>query len=200
MLFLFFFILISISLLVYFIEIKVKIENFEIGIQNKNFDINKNGSIIIKFKVLNKINLFKIKTSIDKFQLPESKNKYYKIKNHVIKNNNIKINDIQKKLKLKYENIKLNIEIGEDNAAITALLTGVISCIVSVIIGKYFSNIEDINWNVQPMYNINILKLSLNCIISVKLIHIINTIYEMRKEGDKYARTSNRKDFEHVYE
>ena len=107
---------------------------------------------------------------------------------------------MQKKLKLKYENIKLNIEIGEDNAAITALLTGVISCIVSVIIGKYFSNIEDINWNVQPMYNTNILKLSLNCIISVKLIHIINTIYEMRKEGDKYARTSNRKDFEHVYE
>lgn len=200
MLFLFFFILISISLLVYFIEIKVNIENFEIRIKNKKFDINKNGIIIIEFKVLNKINLFKIKTNIDKFQLPESKNKYDKIKNHVIKNNNIKINDIQKKLKLKYENIKLNIEIGEDNAAITALLTGVISCIVSVIIGKYFSNIEDINWNVQPMYNTNILKLSLNCIISVKLIHIINTIYEMRKEGDKYARTSNRKDFEHVYE
>ena len=200
MLFLFFFILISISLLVYFIELKVNIENFEIRIKNKKFDINKNGIIIIEFKVLNKINLFKIKTNIDKFQLPESKNKYDKIKNHVIKNNNIKINDIQKKLKLKYENIKLNIEIGEDNAAITALLTGVISCIVSVIIGKYFSNIEDINWNVQPMYNTNILKLSLNCIISVKLIHIINTIYEMRKEGDKYARTSNRKDFEHVYE
>ena len=200
MLFLFFFILISIFLLVYFIEIKVEIENFEIKIKNKNFDLNKNGIIIIKLKVLNKINLFKIKTNIDKFQLPESKNKYDKIKNHVIKNNNIKITDIQKKLKLKYENIKLNIEIGEDNAAITALLTGVISCIVSVIIGKYFSNIEDINWNVQPMYNINIFKLSLNCIISVKLIHIINTIYEIRKEGDKYARTSNRKNFKHVYE
>lgn len=200
MLFLFFFILISISLLVYFIEIKVEIENFEIEIKNKKFDINKNASIIIEFKVLNKINLFKIKINIDKFQLPQSKNKYDKIKNYVVKNDNIKINDIQKKLKLKYENIKLNIEIGEDNAAITALLTGVISCIVPVIIGKYFSNIEDINWNVQPMYNINILKLSLNCIISVKLIHIINTIYKMRKEGDKYARTSNRKDFEHVYE
>ena len=70
MLFLFFFILISISLLVFFIEIKVEIENFEIGIKNKKFDINKNGIIIIEFKVLNRINLFKIKTNIDKFQLP----------------------------------------------------------------------------------------------------------------------------------
>ena len=200
MLFLFFFILISIFLLVYFIEIKVEIENFEIKIKNKNFDLNKNGIVIIKFNVLNKINLFKIKTNIDKFQLPESKNKYDKIKNHVVKNDNIKIKDIQKKLKLKYENIKLNIEIGEENAAITAILTGVISSIVSVIIGKYFSDIKQINWSVQPMYNINILKLSLNCIISVKLIHIISTIFMMRKEGDKYARTSNRKNFKHVYE
>ena len=193
-------IIIIISLLVFFIEIKVETENFEIRIKNKNFDINKNGIIIIKFNVLNKINLFKIKTNIDKFQLPESKNKYDKIKKHVVKNDNIKIKDIQKKLKLKYENIKLNIEIGEENAAITAILTGVISSIVSVIIGKYFSDIKQINWSVQPMYNINILKLSLNCIISVKLIHIISTIFMMRKEGDKNAGTPNRKNLKYIYE
>ena len=189
-----------ISLLVFFIEIKVETENFEIRIKNKNFDINKNGIVIIKFNVLNKINLFKIKTNIDKFQLPESKNKYDKIKKHVVKNDNIKIKDIQKKLKLKYENIKLNIEIGEENAAITAILTGVISSIVSVIIGKYFSDIKEIKWNVEPLYNINVLKLSLNCIINIKLIHIINTIIMMRKKGDKNARTSNRKNLKYIYE
>ena len=193
-------ILFIISILLLFIEIKVETENFEIKIKNKNFEINKKGTIIIRFNILNKINLFKFTTNINQFELQESRNKYDKIKNHIVKNDNIKIKDIQKKLKLKYENIKLNIEIGEENAAITAVLTGVISSIVSVIIGKYFSDIKQINWNVQPMYNINILKLSLNCIISVKLIHIINTIFMMRKEGDKDARTSNRKNLKCIYE
>lgn len=189
-----------IGILLLFIEIKVETENFEIRIKNKNFEINKEGTLIIRFNILNKINLFKFTTNINQFELPQSKNKYDKIKSHVIKNENIKIKDIQKKLKLKYENIKLNIEIGEENAAITAILTGVVSSVVSVIIGKYFSDIKQINWNVQPMYNINILKLSLNCIISVKLIHIINTIFMMRKEGDKDARTSNRKNLKYIYE
>jgi len=184
--------------LVFFTEIKVEIKKLEFKI--KNFDINKSGIIIIKFKILNKINLFKIETDIDKIQLSASKNKYDKIKNHVVKNENIKVKDIQEKLKAKYENINLKIEIGEENAATTALLTGVISSIISVIIGKYFSDIKQINWNVQPMYNINILKLSLNCIISVKLIHIINTIFMMRKEGDKNAGTSNRKNLKYIYE
>ena len=193
-------ILFIISILLLFIEIKFEKENIEIKIKNKNFEINKKGTLIIRFNILNKINLFKFTTNINQFELQESRNKYDKIKNHIVKNDNIKIKDIQKKLKLKYENINLNIEIGEENAAITAVLTGVISSIVSVIIGKYFSDIKQINWNVQPMYNINILKLSLNCIISVKLIHIINTIFMMRKEGDKDARTSNRKNIECIYE
>ena len=184
--------------LVFFTEIKVEIKKLEFKI--KNFDINKSGIIIIKFKILNKINLIKIETDIDKIQSLTSKNKYDKIKNHVVKNENIKVKDIQEKLKAKYENINLKIEIGEENAATTALLTGVISSIISVIIGKYFSDIKQINWNVQPMYNINILKLSLNCIISVKLIHIINTIFMMRKEGDKNAGTSNRKNLKYIYE
>lgn len=184
--------------LLFFTEIKVEIKKLEFKI--KNFDINKSGIIIIKFKILNKINLIKIETDIDKIQSLTSKNKYDKIKNHVVKNENIKVKDIQEKLKAKYENINLKIEIGEENAATTALLTGVISSIISVIIGKYFSDIKQINWNVQPMYNINILKLSLNCIISVKLIHIINTIFMMRKEGDKNAGTSNRKNLKYIYE
>ncbi len=184
--------------LLFFTEIKVEIKKLEFKI--KNFDINKSGIIIIKFKILNKINLIKIETDIDKIQSLTSKNKYDKIKNHVVKNENIKVKDIQEKLKAKYENINLKIEIGEENAATTALLTGVISSIISVIIGKYFSDIKQINWNVQPMYNINILKLSLNCIISVKLIHIINTIIMMRKEGDKNAGTSNRKNLKYIYE
>ena len=184
--------------LVFFTEIKVEIKKLEFKI--KNFDINKSGIIIIKFKILNKINLIKIETDIDKIQSLTSKNKYDKIKNHVVKNENIKVKDIQEKLKAKYENINLKIEIGEENAATTALLTGVISSIISVIIGKYFRDIKQINWNVQPMYNINILKLSLNCIISVKLIHIINTIFMMRKEGDKNAGTSNRKNLKYIYE
>ena len=193
-------ILLVIVFLVLLIEIKVETENFELKMKNKKFELNENGKIIIRFNILNKIYFFKITIKVDKFELPESRNKYDKIKNHIVKNDNIKIKDIQKKLKIKYENIDLNIEIGEESAAITAILTGVISSVVSVIIGKYFSNIKEINWNVQPMYNMNILKLSLNCIISVKLLHIINTIFMMRKDDDNNARTSNRKNLKYIYE
>lgn len=193
-------VLLIIGFLIFFIEVKIETKNLEIKIKDKNFKMNENGKITIRFTILNKIDLFKFTTNINRFKLPESKNKYDKLKNYIVKNNSIKIKDIQKKLKVKYENINLNIEIGKENAAITAILTGVVSSVVSVIIGKYFSDIKEINWNVQPIYNMNILKLSLNCIISVKLLHIINTIFIMRKEDDKNARTSNRKNLKYIYE
>ena len=193
-------VLLIIGFLIFFIEVKIETKNLEIKIKDKNFKMNENGKITIRFTILNKIDLFKFTTNIDRFKLPESKNKYDKLKNYIVKNNSIKIKDIQKKLKVKYEIINLNIEIGKENAAITAILTGVVSSVVSVIIGKYFSDIKEINWNVQPIYNMNILKLSLNCIISVKLLHIINTIFMMRKEDDKNARTSNRKNLKYIYE
>lgn len=193
-------VLLIIGFLIFFIEVKIETKNLEIKIKDKNFKLNENGKITIRFTIINKIDLFKFTTNINRFKLPESKNKYDKIKNHIVKKNNIKIKDIQKKLKVKYENINLNIEIGEENAAITAILTGVVSGVVSIIIGKYFSDIKKINWNVQPIYNMNILKLSLNGIISVKLLHIINTIFMMRKDDDKNARTSNRKNLKYIYE
>ena len=193
-------VLLIIGFLIFFIEVKIETKNLEIKIKDKNFKMNENGKITIRFTILNKIDLFKFTTNINRFKLPESKNKYDKIKNHIVKNNSIKIKDIQKKLKVKYEIINLNIEIGEENAAITAILTGVVSSVVSIIIGKYFSDIKEINWNVHPIYNMNILKLSLNGIISVKVLHIINIIFMMRKDDDKNARTSNRKNLKYIYE
>lgn len=193
-------VLLIIGFLIFFIEVKIEAKDLEIKIKDKNFKMNENGKITIRFTILNKIDLFKFTTNINRFKLPESKNKYDKIKNHIVKNNSIKIKDIQKKLKVKYEIINLNIEIGEENAAITAILTGVVSSVVSIIIGKYFSDIKEINWNVNPIYNLNILKLSLNGIISVKVLHIINIIFMMRKDDDKNARTSNRKNLKYIYE
>ena len=191
---------ISFSLLLILTEIKVDIKDFEFKIKNKNCELNKKCIITFKLCIFNKLNYLKIRTNIDKLKLSESNNKYNKIKRHVVKNDSIKVRDIQNKLKVKYEKIDLNITIGEENAAVSAILTGVISSIVSVIIGKHFSDIKEIKWNVEPMYNINVLKLSLNCIINIKLIHIINTIIMMRKKGDKNARTSNRKNLKYIYE
>ena len=193
-------VLLIIGFLIFFIEVKIEAKDLEIIIKDKNFKMNENGKITIRFTILNKIDLFKFTTNINRFKLPESKNKYDKIKNHIVKNNSIKIKDIQKKLKVKYEIINLNIEIGEENAAITAILTGVVTSVVSIIIGKYFSDIKEITWNVHPIYNMNILKLSLNGIISVKVLHIINIIFMMRKDDDKNARTSNRKNLKYIYE
>ena len=93
---------ISFSLLLILTEIKVDIKDFEFKIKNKNCELNKKCIITFKLCIFNKLNYLKIRTNIDKFELSESNKKYNNIKRHVVKNENIKIRDIQNKLKIKY--------------------------------------------------------------------------------------------------
>ncbi len=55
-----------------------------------------------------------------------------------------------------------------------------------------------------PIYeDKNRIKLILNCIIQVKLVHIISIIYyvvKKRKEKRKYERASNRRSYDYSYE
>ena len=192
----------NISLLIIFTEIKIHIKNLNLKAENKEIYLNKDYKVIIKFCIFNKINYFKISIDKTKINSQKAKKSLNKIERKIIKDRkikNIKFKSIFKILKLKKLNFKL--EIGTENAALTAICIGVISTFLSMLVGNLAYSIKDINWKIDPVYNYgNLLNLEFNCIFSLKLIHIINTIYEIRKEGDKYARTSNRKDSEHVYE
>ena len=91
-----------------------------------------------------------------------------------------------KKMNIKIQKINLKMVLGTEDTAQNAIIVGTISSIIAIIMGvlseKKILAIGDgkensINWKIIPLYqNRNLLNIDLNCIISFKLIHIINAI------------------------
>lgn len=92
------------------------------------------------------------------------------------------------------EKIQLESKIGTENAAITAIITGALSAILGIILARKASNQQ---YKIEPIYiNKNYIYLSINCIIGIKLVHIINMNKRLGKEVyQKYGRTSNRRTY-----
>lgn len=176
---------------------------------------------IIGFKI-NKKRVEKIKKEIKK--LEDSKNlkiiskidtskifsKLEKRLKEQIKKNDINILKIIKvifiNLKLQTLKYKMNLQLGIEDVALNSILIVMISTIVSIILKQTVKNIKNYNnyfYKISPVYGKgNIFKLSLNCIINLKLVHIINIIYLVNKEGrcDKYVRKSNRRSYDYCHE
>ena len=189
--------LIIINIMIFFTEIKIQVEDFKFDSQNK--ETNKSFKVIIKLNIFKKVNYFKFTINNDKIKSYNTKQSFDIIFKDVFKGEKNKKN-LKNKKQIKIEKLNLNIDVGTENAALTAIITGIVSIIISFLIGQNVKSGNDINWNINSIYNSNLLKLELNCIISIKLIHIINRIYVTRKEGDKNARTSNRKNLKYIYE
>ena len=54
-------------------------------------------------------------------------------------------------------------------------------------------------YDIKPIYkDKNLYEISLNCIIEVKMVHIINMIYKIvkKRRSDKNERTSNRRAYD----
>ncbi len=138
-----------------------------------------------------------------------------------------KLEDIKvlKKLVPELTNLDLNLELGLENPIITAFsvmgIASTISIILPCIIEKKdkfkYANISNNNmmrklelssrkykYNIIPLFqNKNLYKINLNCIIQLKMVHIINVIYIFLKKGrsDNNERTaSNRKSYGYSYE
>ena len=74
--------------------------------------------------------------------------------------------------KVRIEKVKLDAIIGTESANITAIATSVASISVPIIFGR---KAESLSYKIKPMYkDENYIFLSLNCTISIKLVHIIN--------------------------
>ena len=211
------------------IKIKIEIEDFSYNlneinnkINNKiNYKTNKNYNIKIIILILNKIPI--IKVSVDKNKIDKIK-KYKngifvkrfkeKIKKENEKRRNNKYNIkkemkiINKHMKFKVKDLNLKVLIGTKNVNITTFLVAFLGIVISYL----FLYIEKCNncksknqcrYIIRPKYNEkNMVKINLNCIIEIKLIHIISTICIIKKirRVDKNERTSNRKYYDYSYE
>lgn len=204
MVFLFVF-LVFILILLIFSKIQIQIDNLSFS-SNRIRHINKDYQIIIKLLVFSKIPIFKYnitKTKLEKLRLKEKvRNMDFKI----LKNRNKfdkKMLKATKKINISIKKIKLYIELGTENASLTSIIIPIVSTVIANIFYKKVENYKNQNFTIKPIYiNQNLINILIDGIFEIKMIHIINIIYILRKkEGVKeYERTSNRRTYGYSYE
>jgi len=164
-------ILLILGLAIYTSRVGVEIENLIIDTQKpKGEKINKNSKIFIYILIFKKIKLFKKNVrNIDKQKI-KFQNKDLDIK--FLKDRDVKINykDLFQKIDIYFDKIDLNIQLSTEEAALTAILTGVLAATLGVILRKP-------KYQVIPVYaNKNFFKIKLDCIFSV---HLMQYIYKI---------------------
>lgn len=147
-------------------KIGIEIDNFMFDTE-KQEKLNKDSKIYVYLLLLNKIKVFKtniLKDGNSKIKLEKKdldliffKNKDFRIDYlELWKNRNIDIKEID-----------LQLQIGTQDAALTAILTGIISALLGI-------NLRKPKYEVIPIYsNNNVLKIKLKCIISIYLMQYI---------------------------
>lgn len=182
--------LIILTILIVFTTIQIHIENIRLEIPKKNGrNINKKYKITIKLYIFEKINYFKLDITKYKMEKRVIRKNIEKLKRKIERDkNNFDMKQISKlrKMNIKIQKINLKMFLGTEDTAQNAIIVGAISSIIAIIMGvlseKKILAIGDgkenqINWKIIPLYqNRNLLNIDLNCIISFKLIHIINAI------------------------
>lgn len=146
---------------------------------------------------IDKNRIEKIKKSIKKPLMNKILNskifkKYRGVEKIIIKDRK----QILKELKnINIEKTKIEVQIGTENPVVTAYTVAIISTLLSILLAR---KTKEPKYEIKPVYvDKNYIHLYLNCIISIKLVHIINIKKELeRKEVyQKYGRTSNRRTY-----
>jgi len=185
-----FLILIIIFFIIIYSTVKIEINEKSIDSYSKL----RNLEYIISINLFNKIKLISFKIANSKID------KKSKISKKAFRNRNGLFKFIFKKNIIKIEKLKLDLKVGTEDAIFTSYIVSIISIIISTLIAKKVYNFseEKYKYLVTPLYiQRNAFNLSINCIISIKLVHIIYMIYVLnRKDDEKYGRTSNRRSYD----
>lgn len=211
-------ILIIITLIVFLIFLsntRISFENFDFtNMEEKTVDKivkynsvkNKELNIRISLVLFKKFTWFFINLNKDKLNKIAKKANFNK---NMLKKfeQDFKLSDLKilKELKPKISKLNLNIKFGLEDVIITSYLVIGISVLISNILPFVVEkeNYNKCKYNVEPIYlNKNLYKISLNCIIEEKMVHIINILFKFLKKGrsDKNERTSNRRSYDYSNE
>lgn len=120
-----------------------------------------------------------------------------------------KLSDLKEltKLHLKISDLNLEMNIGTKSHLVTSFLVVTISNAISLLLPHLVNNLKDNRYfyNIKPLYyNKELYKINLNCIIEIKMVHIINVIYYIflkkgRRKNER-STTSNRKSYAYSHE
>lgn len=195
MFFLFIFIIIFIIIAIHTSKVGIEIINLQINTQfSKDQKINKDSRIYVYLLLFNYFKLFKKEIREINFRNIKLQNRDIDIK--FLKNKDFKINykELLKNIKIEIKRINLSLKIGTENAALTAILVGMISSVLGIIIKRP-------KYEIIPIYTgENLINLKLDGIFTIYLMHYIYSLILNRKRRDENERTSNRKSYDNCYE
>lgn len=168
-------ILFFLFILVIFTILIIAIHTSKIGIDIKNLiidtdaeeKINEDGKIYVYLLLFNKIKLFR--KNVRNIPMKDVKFETSDFDIKIFKNKDIKINYLEliQNINIDIKNIDLNVNIGTEDAGITAILVGILAGILGIIIKKP-------KYQILPIYaNRNLLKINLNGIFTIYLMHYI---------------------------
>ena len=208
MVFLFILLILCILLLIIvFSKIRIDVKKFEYCSANKKH-INPNYYLQLSWIILNKIPIIKIKLNKHTVKKLKLKDKFVDIDVKMWEERK-KIDketvSIIKKIDFAIRKLKLKIDIGTENSAITSLLIPIVSTVISFLLRNKMKTKEEQAYIVQPIYkDQNYLNITISGIFDIKMNHIINVIYLLSRKNKKgvkkYERTSNRRSYDYSYE
>ena len=188
-----------------FTTIEIEVQNIRYSTDKKEGrNLNPDYKIEIKLYLFEKIKFFKFDITKLKMERLKLKKSFYQLEQKMIKNTNqwdIKALKALKNLHVELKKIKLKVYLGLEDAGSSAICVGILSTLVAILLRNVISKNEENFWQIVPIYqNRNLLNINLDCIFRLKLIHIINTIYFLKKKGENYVRTSNRRTYAYSHE
>lgn len=169
------------TIAILYTSIEIEIKKLKISTEKKQGKyLDKESKVIVKINIFDKIEIIKI----DITKLGKTKGKIENLQKKIKESKN-KI-DIKLFKSLKYSEIKefrLKVQIGVEDAAINAILVGIVSTIISIVLRKTIEEAKENYWEVIPIYqNKNIINIEFDGTFKVKVIHIIKEIYKSKKE------------------
>lgn len=200
--------LLLVCIIFVFSVVQIEIKNLKIGnkeIKNENI-VKDKYEIKITFYFLNKIPILWFRLNNNKLRKISNSKQLEKIDfKKIEKQVSIKeIIEFIKNIKIKISKLDLNIDIGTEDAIITSYINAFISSIIGIILPHVVEKdkIEKCHYIVTPIYkNRNEYHISLDSIISIKIVHIINSMLNFVKKGrEEYERSSNRRSYDYCYE
>ena len=189
----FFILLFFILVVIVILNSEVQIEIYDLDIStNRKEKIKQNYKTCIRLILFNKIKVFKI--NIKKFKNKKININIFLDKINADKENANKKELIQSilknlnELRIKIIKADLKVELGTEDAALTAISVGIIGSILGFLLKKQ-------KFQVLPIYKQkNILNIKLNCIFRVNLMHYIyKTILKRREKNER--KSSDRRTY-----
>lgn len=185
-----------------------KVENFKLSNMHKNIEksITPNYKVKVELYLFNKIKWFGIRLNDKKIRKIYGKIQLEKINIKKLEQE-FKLEDLKelKEIKPKISLLHLQLNIGTEDAILTSFLVCGISIALSILLTYTIKQYQRdrCKYEVKPIYiNQNVYEVKLDCIIEIKMVHIINIIYIFIKKRrvDKNERTSNRGSYGYSYE